>query len=55
MYSGFGLGVTFWDGNISPNFYLLVLRMCYGKKLGVFNELGLGCKGLFNAGLPYQF
>lgn len=70
MYSGLGLGYTnsaqkfdSIDTNASNrnestgnfNFQVTALGFRFGKKIGFFTELGLGYKGILNAGISYQF
>ncbi|MDA3944798.1 MAG: hypothetical protein PF694_14790 [Bacteroidetes bacterium] len=69
LYSGVGLGLTIWqqqfisdDPKLSGedatelmfNFHLNAVGLRVGKALGASLELGVGAKGIFNAGLSYR-
>jgi hypothetical protein len=59
MYSSFAFGITFLseksdgplDKTIHSDGHLSLLGLRYGKKVGVFTELGYGFKGLLNFGI----
>lgn len=70
VYSGLGLGVTILnqvfnssvsdlesssESNVLLNFHLNLVGMRVGKAFGASAELGVGAKGIFNAGLSYRF
>ncbi len=70
LYSGVGLGVTIWEQQLESgdpklsgknatelmfNFHLNAIGLRIGKALGASLELGVGAKGILNAGLSYRF
>lgn len=69
FYSGVGLGLTIWQQQLTSNdpklsgedatelmfnFHLNAIGLRVGKALGASLELGVGAKGIFNAGLSYR-
>lgn len=70
LYSGVGLGLTIWQQKLASNdpklsgqdatelmfnFHLNAVGLRVGKALGASLELGVGAKGIINAGLSYRF
>jgi hypothetical protein len=69
LYSGVGLGLTIWQQKLASNdpklsgqdatelmfnFHLNAIGLRVGKALGASLELGVGAKGIINAGLSYR-
>ncbi|MBU1368760.1 MAG: hypothetical protein KJ578_13230 [Bacteroidetes bacterium] len=69
LYSGVGLGLTIWQQQLTSddpklsgedatelmfNFHLNAIGLRVGKALGASLELGVGAKGIINAGLSYR-
>ncbi len=70
LYSGIGAGITILSQNFNStktevasssaseiifNFHVNAIGMRIGKAFGASVELGVGAKGIFNAGLNYRF
>ena len=70
LYSGIGAGITILNQNFNStitevasssaseiifNFHVNAIGMRIGKVFGASAELGVGAKGIFNAGLSYRF
>lgn len=70
LYSGLGIGVTILNQNFEStksdiagssqseimfNFHINAIGLRVGKAFGASVELGIGAKGIFNAGLSYRF
>lgn len=70
LYSGVGAGVTILNQNFKStqteisgssasevmfNFHINAIGIHIGKAFGASAELGIGAKGIFNAGLSYRF
>jgi hypothetical protein len=69
LYAGAGLGLTVWEqklkstdpklsqqkaSNVMFNFHVNPIGFRLGNALGASFELGIGAKGIFNAGLDYR-
>lgn len=59
MYSGLGIGYTMidsgnYDGENYVNFHFNAIGLRIGKTVALRMELGVGYKGVFNAGLSIQ-
>lgn len=69
LYSGVGIGLTIWQQQLTSddpklsgedatelmfNFHLNAIGLRVGKALGASLELGVGAKGIINAGLSYR-
>jgi hypothetical protein len=64
LYSGLGFGARFRYGTygvdkptnkIFPAFHVNLLGFRLGGQFGIFGDIGVGYKGVFNMGINYQF
>jgi hypothetical protein len=66
LYSALGIGYTFIHHRSDPasdeveyrqsavDYHLTAVGIRYGKDVGVFAEIGVGCKGLLQFGLNFH-